>query len=33
MVGVDKKATNLKNTDNECFQYVVTIALNYGEIK
>ena len=27
-----RKATmNLKNTDNKCFQYVVTVALNYGE--
>ena len=29
-----KKATiNPKNTDNKCFQYVVTVALNYEEIK
>ena len=29
-----KKATiNLKNTDNKCFQYAVTVALNYEEIK
>ena len=28
-----KKATiNLKNTDDKCFQYAVTVALNYGEI-
>ena len=27
-----KKATiNPKNTDDKCFQYVVTIALNYEE--
>ena len=24
---------NPKNTDDKCFQYVVTVALNYGEIK
>ena len=29
-----KKVTiNPKNEDNKCFQYVVTVALNYGEIK
>ena len=29
-----KKATiNLKNTDDKCFQCVVNLALNYGEIK
>ena len=29
-----KKATvNPKNKDNKCFQYVVTIALNYGEVE
>ena len=29
-----KKATiNPKNTDDKCFQYPVTIALNYREIK
>ena len=29
-----KKATiNPKNEDNKCFQYVVTVALNYEEIK
>ena len=29
-----KKATiNPKNTDDKCFQYVVTVALNYEEIK
>ena len=29
-----KKATiNLKNTDNKCFHYAVTVALNYEEIK
>ena len=29
-----KKATiNPKNTDDKCFQYTVTIALNYREIK
>ena len=30
----DKKATiNLKNKDDRCFQYAVTIALNYQKIK
>ena len=28
-----KKATNPKITDDKCLQYVVTVALNYGEIK
>ena len=29
-----KKATiYLKNTDDKCFQYAVTVALSYGEIK
>ena len=29
-----KKATiNLKNTENKCFQYALTVALNYLEIK
>ena len=28
-----KKATNPKNEDDKCFQYVVTVALNYGEIE
>ena len=28
-----KATTNLKNTDDQCFQYNVTVALNYGEIK
>ena len=29
-----KKLTiNLKNEDDKCFQYVVTIVLNYREIK
>ena len=30
-----KKSTtiNLKNTDDKCFQYAVTVALNYGEIQ
>ena len=28
-----KATTNLKNTDHQCFQYNVTVALNYGEIK
>ena len=29
-----KKATiNTKNTDDKCFQYAVTVALNYEEIK
>ena len=29
-----KKATiYLKNTDDKCFQYAVTVALNFGEIK
>ena len=29
-----KKATiNLKNTDYKCFQYVVTVALNYEQTK
>ena len=28
-----KKATiNLKNTDDKCFQYAATVALNYEEI-
>ena len=28
-----KKATiNPKNEDEKCFQYAVTVALNYGEI-
>ena len=28
-----KKATiNPKNEDDKCFQYAVTVALNYGEI-
>ena len=28
-----KKATiNLKNTDDKCFQYAATVALNYDEI-
>ena len=30
----DKKANiNKKNTDDKCFQYVVTVALNYEEIE
>ena len=28
-----KAAINAKNTDVNCFQYVVTVALNYEEIK
>ena len=29
-----KKATiNSKNADDKCFQYAVTVALNYQEIK
>ena len=29
-----KKATiNLKNTDDKCFQYTATVALNYEEIE
>ena len=29
-----KKATiNPKNTDDKCFQYAATVALNYGEIE
>ena len=28
-----KKAIRLKNTDDKCFQYTVTVTLNYGEIK
>ena len=29
-----KKSTiNLKNTDDKCFQYAATVALNYKEIK
>ena len=29
-----KKVTvNLKNGDDRCFQYAITVALNYGEIK
>ena len=27
-----KEPINPKNEDDKCFQYVVTIALNYGEI-
>ena len=27
-----KATTNLKNKDDKCFQYTVTVALNYGEI-
>ena len=32
---IKKKAStiNLKNKDDKCFQYVVTVALNYGEIE
>ena len=31
---IKKKATiNPKNEDGKCFQYAVTVALNYGEIK
>ena len=29
----NKATSNLKNTDDKCFQYVVIVALNYGEIK
>ena len=28
-----KKVIHLKNTDDKCFQYAVTVTLNYGEIK
>ena len=28
-----KATTNPKITDDKCFQYVVTVALNYGKIK
>ena len=28
-----KATTNPKNTDNKCFQYAVTVALSYKEIK
>ena len=28
-----KATTNPKNTDNKCFQYTVTVALNYEEIE
>ena len=28
-----KAIINPKNTDNTCFQYAVTVALSYGEIK
>ena len=24
---------NLKNKDGKCFQYAITVALNYGEIE
>ena len=27
-----KATINLKNKDDKCFQYAVTVALNYGEI-
>ena len=28
-----EKNINKKNTDDKCFQYVVTVALNYEEIE
>ena len=28
-----KAATNQKNNDNNCFQYALTVALNYQDIK
>ena len=28
-----KATVNPKNTDDKCFQYAVTVPLNYGEIK
>ena len=33
--GIKKKTAtiNPKNEDDKCFQYAVTIALNYGEIE
>ena len=30
---IKKNSNNLKNTDDKRFQYVVTVALDYGEIK
>ena len=32
---IKKEKTNInkKNTDDKCFQYVVTVALNYEEIE
>ena len=29
----EKTTINPKNTDDKCFQYAVTVALNYGKIK
>ena len=29
----EKATINLKNKDEKCFQYAVTVALNYGEIE
>ena len=31
--GLKKATTNPKTGDDECFQYAVTVALNYGEIE
>ena len=28
-----KKIINPKNTDDKCFQYALTVTLNYGEIE
>ena len=28
----EKTTINPKNTDDKCFQYAVTVALNYGKI-
>ena len=30
---IKNETINPKNTDDKCFQYVVTVALNYQEIK
>ena len=29
----EKKTINSKNKDDKCFQYAVTVAINYGEIE
>ena len=29
----EKKKKNSKNKDDKCFQYAVTVAINYGEIE